>query len=154
VKDWLELGGDAAKLIEICREIPSKPKIESVRASDIKPTTVKWLWPGRFALGKLGIIAGLPDEGKGLLFYYIIARITRGRPWPCGEGTAPLGNVILLTAEDDLQDTVIPRLIAAGADRARVEILRMVPNGNGKRMFSLVTDLEMLRQKISRHQTD
>jgi len=148
VKDWLELGGDAAKLIEICREIPSKPKIESVRASDIKPTTVKWLWPGRFALGKLGIIAGLPDEGKGLLFYYIIARITRGRPWPCGEGTAPLGNVILLTAEDDLQDTVIPRLIAAGADRARVEILRMVPNGNGKRMFSLVTDLEMLRQKI------
>jgi DNA polymerase bacteriophage-type len=148
VKDWLELGGDPAKLLDICREIAGKPTIESVWASDIKPTTVKWLWPGRFALGKLGIIAGLPDEGKGLLFHYIIARITCGRRWPCGEGTAPLGNVILLTAEDDLKDTVIPRLTAAGADLGRVKILRMVPNGSSKRMFSLVTDLEMLRQTI------
>jgi hypothetical protein len=26
---------------------------------------IHWLWRNRFALGKIGIIAGLPDVGKG-----------------------------------------------------------------------------------------
>ena len=47
----------------------------------------------------------------------------------------------------------MPRLKAAGADLDRVHIIKMVcePDEDGqpqKRMFSLVTDLEMLRQKI------
>jgi DNA polymerase len=147
LSDWAAKGHTRDDLLARAQPAP-KPAIESIWASDIEPAAVEWIWPGRFARGKLGIIAGLPDEGKGLLFYYVIACITRGRGWPCGEGTAPLGNVILLTAEDDLNDTVIPRLIAAGADRSRVKILRMVPTGDGKRMFSLVTDLEMLRAKI------
>jgi DNA polymerase len=148
LSDWAAQGYTRNDLLARAQPAP-EPTVESVRASDIKPTRVKWIWPGRFARGKLGIVAGLPDEGKGLLFYHIIACITRGRAWPCSEGVAPLGNVILLTAEDDLEDTVIPRLIAAGADLDRIEILRMVPNGSGKRMFSLVTDLEMLRRKIT-----
>src|SRR5262245_57967051 len=145
--DWIAKGYTRDALLARAQPAP-KPTIESVWASDIEPAAVEWIWPGRFAREKLGIVAGLPDEGKGLLFYYIISCLTRGRAWPCGEGTAPLGNVILLTAEDDLQDTVIPRLIAAGANLGRIKILRMVPTGDGKRMFSLVTDLEILRQQI------
>jgi hypothetical protein len=110
---------------------------------------VEWIWPGRFAVGKLGIIAGLPDEGKGQIFCDIAARITRpNSAWPCNEGIAPFGNVILLTAEDDIADTVHPRLKAAGADSDRVEIVQMVREGNNERMFSLITDLAILRQKI------
>ena len=45
-------------------------------------TAVEWLWPNRFGLGKLGIIAGLPDEGKGLLISYIAAQVTNGGAWP------------------------------------------------------------------------
>jgi hypothetical protein len=147
LSDWAAKGYTRDDLIARAQPAP-KPQVESILASDVEPAAVEWIWPGRFARGKLGIVAGLPDEGKGLLFYYVMANITRGRSWPCSEGTAPLGNVILLTAEDDLNDTVIPRLIAAGADRARIKILRMVPTSDGKRMFSLVTDLEMLRQEI------
>jgi putative DNA primase/helicase len=51
-------------------------------------------------------------------------------------------------AEDDYEDTVIPRLVAAGADLNRVHILEMVRTGDQKRMFNLVGDLELLRQKI------
>jgi DNA polymerase len=149
LSDWVTKGHTRDDLIARAQPAP-KPEVESILASDVEPAAVDWIWPGRFARGKLGIIAGLPDEGKGLLSYFIMSNITRGRGWPCGEGSAPLGNVILLTAEDDLNDTVIPRLIAAGADRARIKILRMVPTGDGKRMFSLVTDLEMLRQEIER----
>jgi hypothetical protein len=68
--------------------------------------------------------------------------------WPRDEGYAPKGNVILLTAEDALDDTVAPRLEAAGADRARIEIVKMVREQGAGRMFSLHTDLAMLREKI------
>jgi hypothetical protein len=123
--------------------------LQSARASTYEMTAIQWIWPGRFAVGKLGIIAGLPDEGKGQIFCDIAARITgRDNKWPCGEGHAPQGNVILLTAEDDISDTVVPRLVAAGADLSRVEIVRMVREPNQDRMFSLITDLNLLRQKI------
>lgn len=123
--------------------------LESTAACSIEMAAVEWCWPGRFAFGKLGLIVGLPDEGKGQTFCYMAAMVTTGGKWPCNEGTAPVGNVLLLTAEDDLNDTVVPRLAAAGADLSRVEIIKMVRDEkNKRRMFSLVTDLELLRQKI------
>jgi len=119
-----------------------------VRVSTIEMSAIQWLWPNRFALGKLGILAGLPDEGKGQVLCDMAARITRGWNWPCGEGTAPQGNVLLLTAEDDPKDTIKPRLAAAGADLDHVEILQMVRESGNDRMLSLVTDLELLRQTV------
>jgi hypothetical protein len=111
---------------------------------------IQWLWPDRFALGKLGLLVGLPDEGKGQVFCDMAARVTRGSEWPCHEGHAPKGNVILLTAEDDVSDTIVPRLRAADADLDRIEIVKMVrQDDNRDRMFSLVTDLPLLRQKIA-----
>jgi hypothetical protein len=126
------------------------PTLESTRASMFEISGIQWLWPNRFALGKLGILAGLPDEGKGQVLCDMAARVTRGLDWPCEEGTAPLGNVILLTAEDDRQDTVVPRLMAAGADLNRIEIVQMVHEAGKDRMFSLVSDLYLLREKVLR----
>jgi putative DNA primase/helicase len=74
--------------------------------------------------------------------------VTRGSEWPCNEGRAPQGNVVSLSAEDDPRDTVVPRLLAAGADLERIEIVNMARDGSKRRMFSLVTDLALLRQKI------
>jgi hypothetical protein len=150
VQDWVARGGDLSQLLDICREIPAVGTLlESVRASDVEIEDYDWIWPGRFALKKIGLIVGLPEEGKGLAVSDIVARITRGSAWPCGEGQAPLGNVIMLSAEDDIADTIVPRLIAAGADLARVTILKMMHEADSKeRMFSLITDLNALRQKI------
>jgi putative DNA primase/helicase len=122
--------------------------LQSSRASGVEMRALQWLWPNRFAIGKLGLVVGLPDEGKGQLFCNMAATVTRGAKWPCGEGTAPQGNVVLLTAEDDISDTVVPRLSAASADLDRVEIVNMVRDGKRNRMFSLATDLDLLRQKI------
>jgi hypothetical protein len=66
---------------------------------------------------------GLPDEGKGQILADMAARVTRGDEWPCNEGRAPQGNVILLSAEDDASDTVVPRLKAAGADLRKMRLL-------------------------------
>jgi putative DNA primase/helicase len=132
------------------RESDRRDELVTVCAADIKPKRLEWFWPNRFARGKVGILGGHPDEGKSLILADMIARTTRGDGWPCGEGSAPIGNAILLTAEDDLDDTVIPRLIAAGADLKRVYIIQMVEKADGgSRTFSLLTDLEMLERKIA-----
>jgi len=64
------------------------------------------------------------------------------------EGRSPIGNVVILQAEDGLSDTVVPRLAAAGADLGRVHLLGLVAEQGKKRMLSLQTDLELLRRKI------
>jgi hypothetical protein len=126
----------------------SAATLESASASSFKIVGLRWLWPNRFALGKLALIAGLPDRGKGLITADMIARVTTGGQWPCKEGSATKGRVLILSAEDDIEDTIIPRLAAVGADLSLVEIVRMVRVGEAKRMFSLVRDLELLRRKV------
>jgi hypothetical protein len=47
--------------------------------------------PGRFALGKISLIAGLPDMGKGQIAAFLAAAVTAALDLPCDEGTAPQG---------------------------------------------------------------
>jgi hypothetical protein len=123
--------------------------LQTAAASAFRMRGVRWFWRDRFALGKLGLIGGLPDKGKGLISADMIARATSGSAWPCNEGIAPKGSVIWFTAEDDIEDTIIPRLVAAGADLDRVHIVRMTRNPDGsERMFNLITDLPLLKTKI------
>jgi len=149
VSDWLKTGKTRDDLLARAEQAPKFAALESVCAADEEMVAIDWVWPGRFALKKIGLITGMPDEGKGVLLSDIIARVTNaGSEWPCGEGFAPTGNVILLTAEDDINDTIVPRLEAAGADRKRVHIVKMLHEAGKERMFSLITDLPALRQKI------
>jgi RecA-family ATPase len=110
---------------------------------------VEWIWPGRIARGKHTCIAGEPGTGKSQLTIDIIAKVTTGREWPCGEGRAPLGSAIILSAEDGDADTIVPRLIAAGADRCRVRIVKAVNDpASGRRALDLHVDLGLLEQEI------
>ena len=106
-----------------------------VRLSDVKPEPVRWLWPGRIAAGKLTLIAGDPGLGKSFLTLDIAARVSTGAGWP----DAPKlrfdpGDVVLLSAEDDVADTIRPRLDAAGADVSRIVAIDAVRalDKNGK----------------------
>jgi hypothetical protein len=138
------LEGQTVVLLPARHQIQSS--FESAAVSSYTMRGIQWLWPNRFALGKIALIGGLPDRGKGLIASDMIARVTKGRNWPCGEGRAIQGNVLLLTAEDDIADTVVPRLVAAEADLDRVHILKMVRRGDKQQMFSLVTDLDLLAE--------
>ena len=86
------------------------------RASEIEAKPITWLWPNRIAIGKQTLIAGDPGLGKSQLTAFLAAVVTTGGDWPCGEGRAEKGRVIMFSAEDDAEDTIVPRLIAAGAD--------------------------------------
>lgn len=124
------------------------------RLADVQSVPIEWLWPGRFALGKLSLISGDPGLGKSLVTVTMAAAISKGYPWPVDGVPAPIGDVILLSAEDDPADTIRPRLDAAGADTGRIHILEAVREigADGKqteRMFSLQNDLAQLESSLS-----
>jgi putative DNA primase/helicase len=128
---------------------PAGLTLVSRRAADITPQPIEWLWPGRVAIGKQTLIAGEAGLGKSQIGIAMAAAVTTGGPWPCNEGRAPLGNVIILSAEDDPADTIVPRLLAASADLQRVQITTAVSEtSSGRRAFNLQTDLELLRGKV------
>ncbi len=120
-------------------------------AAGISPERVEFLWPGRIAVGKQSLVGGEAGLGKSQLTNSIGATVTNGGSWPCNEGTAPLGSVLFLCAEDGASDTVVPRLMAAGADLKKVFIVTAVrgDDGKGRRAFNLQSDLEHLEAKIT-----
>ncbi len=118
----------------------------TTRLSDIPSQSISWLWPERFAYGKLSLIAGDPGLGKSLLTAAMCAAISKGYKWPASDDSALMGEALLLSAEDDPADTIRPRLDAAGADCSKIHILQAVQDtdegGNPvTSIFSLKKDI-------------
>jgi hypothetical protein len=97
----------------------------SRRLSTISPVHVRWIWRKRIPRGKISLLAGQPGRGKSQLTCNMAATVSTGGTWPDGT-PCDLGSVIIVQAEDDVADTIRPRLEAAGADLKRVYTLDAV----------------------------
>ena len=134
-------------------EVPLEGLVR-VRGRSITPKRLTPIWPGVLFKGKVTIIAGLPGDGKSASVGDIIARITRGRPFPCTTVCVPPGYAILITAEDDPEDTLRPRLDVAEADPDRFEIITGVKRTNEKTgeleldTVSLIADLPKIEAAV------
>ena len=100
-----------------------RSRLISRRGDEITPAPIDWLWPGRIARGTLTVLAGHPGTGKSQVTSAIVATVTRAGQWPVDRTRAPEGSAVILSAEDDAANTIMPRLIAAGADVSRVHIV-------------------------------
>jgi putative DNA primase/helicase len=131
--------------------VPLKRRLITHRASDVQPEKLIWVWPGRIPEGKLVLLGGPPGLGKSQLTAFMAATISNGGDWPCSEGSTAVGNVIFMSAEDGIEDTIVPRLIAAGANLDRVYIVASAtkPDGTGRKTFSLKTDVDLLEAKAN-----
>lgn len=137
--------------------------LDLMRVADVPKARVQWLWPGRIALGKVTLLAGDPGLGKSMVTLDIAARVSRGANWPevgslsrgepaHAQGPARLAgptssSVVLLSAEDDVADTIRPRLEAHGADCERIHAVRAVTDcraANKSRSLDLSRDLGQL----------
>jgi len=113
-------------------------ELRTTLASDVTPRIIEWVWEGVLPLGKIVTIAGDPGVGKGILTVLMASHISTGKDWkpgqPCRKGT-----VAFLAQEDGKEDTVVPRLMAAGADLDRVKFIDgvAVPNIEGDIPFNL-----------------
>ncbi|HZC57781.1 MAG TPA: AAA family ATPase, partial [Xanthobacteraceae bacterium] len=122
---------------------------EMVRASDVHIRRPQWLWPGHLLRGNQELLAGIKGLGKSQLQCNFVACATTGRDWPDGAHGIEPGNVIMVTAEDALDQVVVPRLMAAGADLQRVNFLKAIRQDSKRRMFMLGEDIEQLERMIS-----
>ena len=162
VSDWLAAGGTREALEALAADTPDwtppdaaapAPLAVVRRLADVQPEAVMWLWPGWLPRGKLALLDGDPGLGKSLITLDLAARVTTGAPMPDGTGGGEPAGVVILTAEDDLSDTVRPRLDAAGADVSKIAALtavRRTTDGGGEVLDTpTLLDLEALRQAIA-----
>lgn len=122
---------------------PEEP--EDFALDTIEPRPIKGLWFGRLVNGEMTVITGAPGVGKGLLLCYVVAHYTTGRPMFGDRIAQPAGHVLWIAVEDAHDTSLVPRLIAAGADRSRIHAWNM------NRPLSLPEDVARIVARIDLH---
>lgn len=102
------------------------------------------------------MLDGDPGLGKSTMLMDWAARVSRGDPLPDGEPQDERG-VLLICAEDDPADTIVPRLMVAGAALKYITLLTElpitddagnIPDPDAKRLLSLPLDCNLIEQMI------
>jgi hypothetical protein len=120
------------------------------RMSSYRSKKLYWLWQNRIPFGALSTIAGDPDEGKSLITLYLAARVSRGERLFDNSEDTKAAEVLLLSAEDDPEITLRPRLEATGADLDKIHLLESVLLRDGagatvvERIAQLDQDVKMI----------
>lgn len=124
-------------------EAPRRPPgdLKVVFMDKVPLKKVQWLWKPWLPRAKLVILDGDPSVGKSTVVVDLAARISKGWLMPDGSQVEQGGTVILAAAEDDAEDTVKPRLMAADANLERI--------GYVKDDFTLPTDLQRLEDVVA-----
>lgn len=129
-KPWVKDLGfskkDTLALIDMVQDIEyeNNAHLTYVKASEVKAKPINWLWKDRIAKGKITIFAGEGGIGKSTLLLYISSLVSRGGTFPVDKNVFQEGNVVILSAEDDEADTLVPRLMASNANLNNVFFLR------------------------------
>ena len=125
--------------------------------ADVEPTAVDWLWRPWIPLGKLTILEGDSGVAKSTMTMDWAATVSRGNAWPVttvngvpqSVDKADPAGVVLVGIEDDAEDTVVPRLIAAEADRSRIFTMAQPIDDKGDPVpFVIPDDVNRLRRAI------
>ncbi len=126
---------------------------QTISLADVEAKPLRWFWPFYFPEGAYTVLDGDPNEGKSTIAIDIAARYTRGDSMPphnAPDDTCESGNVLLLSAEDDLERTIKPRLVAAGARVERVHFLRTVAiDGEDERFIALPGDTPIIENVVN-----
>ena len=119
------------------------------KASELKPKPINWIWGGWIAGGKFHLLGGVAGTGKTTIGLALVSSITTGGRFPDGS-KAPKGNVVVWTGEDDVCDTLTPRLMAMGADLDKVHFIQCMKTGNQERPFEPSSDMPFLKDAIEK----
>jgi hypothetical protein len=153
-----EIGEELKRLFEPLQQEkrgPFEAESTGITLSDVETQQIDWLWQRRIPLGKITLLDGDPGMGKSLIAITIAACVSTGRPMPDGT-PGRQGGIILIAPEDSAEDTIKPRVEAAGGDPSRVLLLNTVISFDEKRLgiydrpFSLSRDLNDLEIDIRR----
>jgi hypothetical protein len=101
-------------------------------------------------LGKLTLVAGDGGQGKSTISLDITGAVTSGRTC-CGltYDPPPPADVLLISCEDDAADTVVPRLLSAGADLKRCHSVQGIVTAKGGRAPFSLDHIHALRGELT-----
>lgn len=123
-------------------------------ASDIAPRPVVWAWQddgaGRIPAGALVVAAGREGTGKSSFGIWMTAQITRGTLPGTLHGTPR--RVFYVAVEDSWQYTLVPRLMAAGADLGMVGRFEVQTIEGDEVTLSLPVDNLLLEEEVEANQ--
>jgi hypothetical protein len=125
-------------------------------ARSITKRRVEWLLPQRIPARDYTLIAGRGKQGKSMWTMAAGAKVSTGGDWWDGSGVAPRGHVLYLSAEDDPERIIVPRLEALGADLDNITVLEArfkLPSSDGKTKlvsFATLQDLDYWRAVFGR----
>jgi hypothetical protein len=116
-----------------------------VRLTDAGTITVRpvtWLWQDRLAVGTVTLLAGREGIGKSTVAYQLAADVTRGTLPGIHYGTPR--DVLIAATEDSWAHTIVPRLMAAGADLTRIHRVDVLTPAGDETPLVVPLDVEGL----------
>jgi RecA-family ATPase len=127
-------------------------EIEITKLSDITCKEQPWFWPSFIPNHTITLFAGNGGVGKSALLLYIAAKTTTGEKFCyCGfDISLPKGRVIIMSAEDDPEYQLKPKLLAAGADENLIDLIKCKTTGITKKrkLINLQNDLDAIERHI------
>ncbi|WP_435931854.1 AAA family ATPase [Moraxella bovoculi] len=123
-------------------------KVSLLRASDVTAKPISWIWEGWLPLGKLTVFAGAAGSGKTTIAMDLIRAVTTGGKLPDNKQCKVKGECLIYSTEDDIADTLTPRLQATGADLTKVHFIDGVIEDGEKRHFEATEDIPRLFKAI------
>jgi putative DNA primase/helicase len=115
-----------------------------IKASGIRPKKIRWLWENRLPFGKLTLFVGDPGMEKSLVSTYVAAVTTTGQKWYGSTNVSP-SEVLIFASEDDYDDTIVPRLMAAGANLDKIHFEKL----KSGRSMQLDRDIKLIRKVLA-----
>ena len=118
-----------------------------IRLADWGPRPVDWLWRPFLPRRKVTLLVGEPEMGKTFFALDLAARLSRGDVLPPDSPLGGPADTLILTGDDDLDDTIYTRLTGLDADLGRIYVLtNSGPRGmaEGARQISLGRSVEAL----------
>jgi putative DNA primase/helicase len=120
---------------------PKAPEqLKVTTASTVTPKAVSWLWHGWIPLGMLSILAGQSGLGKTALATALTAKVSRGDLDGALYGHA--ADTLVVSYEDAIAETLVPRLAAAEADLGRVHFVGCEDTGHSLDLTRHLPDIE------------
>ena len=123
-----------------------------IRMSNWGFRPIEWFWEPLIPKGKVTLLAGEQEMGKTFFTLDLAARLSRGESVPpAGKRDEGPGNTLILTGDDDLDDTLYPRLFNLGAELERVYVLSATGAKtmlDGKPQITLADSVERLHNAV------
>lgn len=145
----LDTAIEESKPVDLPAQSDRKERVREVHlvsASAIEPMETDYIVRPYIPRGEATWLEGPTKAGKTMIALDIIARISTGKAFVNGERIAR-GNVAIMTCEDDAARTLVPRLIAAGADLERVSFVH-VSEGEQIMQIQFIADLHAIEERL------